>query len=45
MGSRMTTVETRSVNPEIEAIRHHYEVSNEFYRLLLGPTMMYSGGY
>lgn len=45
MGSRMTTVEARSVNPEIEAIRHHYEVSNEFYRLLLGPTMMYSGGY
>lgn len=41
----MTTVETRSVSPEIEAIRHHYEVSNGFYRLLLGPTMMYSGGY
>ncbi|WP_425567375.1 class I SAM-dependent methyltransferase [Salinactinospora qingdaonensis] len=36
---------TGPVNPEIEAIRHHYEVSNEFYRLLLGPTMMYSGGY
>jgi cyclopropane-fatty-acyl-phospholipid synthase len=41
----MTTVEARSVNPEIDAIRHHYEVSNAFYRLLLGPTMMYSGGY
>lgn len=33
------------MNPEVEAIRHHYEVSNEFYRLLLGPAMMYSGGY
>lgn len=41
----MTTVERGSVNPEIGAIRHHYEVSNDFYRLLLGPTMMYSGGY
>ncbi|MFI9642523.1 class I SAM-dependent methyltransferase [Micromonospora sp. NPDC051925] len=33
------------MNPEVEAIRHHYEVSNAFYRLLLGPMMMYSGGY
>ncbi|SDR22324.1 class I SAM-dependent methyltransferase [Thermostaphylospora chromogena] len=41
----MTTVEIGSVTPEVAAIRHHYEVSNEFYRLLLGPTMMYSGGY
>ncbi len=24
------------------AISHHYDVSNEFYRLLLGPTMAYS---
>ncbi|MDS1272452.1 class I SAM-dependent methyltransferase [Lipingzhangella sp. LS1_29] len=34
-----------SVNPGVYAIRHHYEVANDFYRLLLGPTMMYSGGY
>ncbi|MER7412770.1 class I SAM-dependent methyltransferase [Streptomyces cacaoi] len=40
----MTTVADRSV-PEVDAIRHHYEVSNDFYRLLLGPTLMYSGGY
>ncbi|GAB3441797.1 hypothetical protein GCM10027570_08350 [Streptomonospora sediminis] len=33
------------VNPGVDAIRHHYEVGNDFYRLLLGPTMMYSGGY
>ncbi|MCU0310783.1 MAG: cyclopropane-fatty-acyl-phospholipid synthase family protein [Acidimicrobiales bacterium] len=25
-----------------EAISHHYDVSNEFYRLVLGPTMVYS---
>ena len=42
---RMTTVATRPVNPEIGAIRHHYEVSNALYRIILGPTMMYSGGY
>lgn len=31
-------------SPTVEAIRHHYEVSNEFYRLLLGPSLTYSGG-
>jgi cyclopropane-fatty-acyl-phospholipid synthase len=31
-------------SPTVEAIRHHYEVSNEFYELLLGPAMQYSGG-
>jgi cyclopropane-fatty-acyl-phospholipid synthase len=41
----MTTLETRQINPEVDAIRHHYEVSNDFYRLILGPAMMYSGGY
>lgn len=27
------------------AIVHHYDVSNEFYRLLLGPSMVYSCAY
>ncbi len=27
------------------AIRHHYDVSNEFYRQLLGPSMVYSCAY
>ncbi len=27
-----------------EAISHHYDVSNEFYRLVLGPSMVYSCG-
>lgn len=27
------------------AVRHHYEVSNDFYRLLLGPSLTYSCGY
>jgi cyclopropane-fatty-acyl-phospholipid synthase len=28
-----------------EAISQHYEVSNEFYRLMLGPTMIYTCAY
>jgi cyclopropane-fatty-acyl-phospholipid synthase len=27
------------------AIRHHYDVSNDFYRIVLGPTMTYSCAY
>ncbi|HUE28135.1 MAG TPA: cyclopropane-fatty-acyl-phospholipid synthase family protein [Solirubrobacteraceae bacterium] len=27
------------------AVRHHYDVSNDFYRLLLGPSLTYSCGY
>jgi cyclopropane-fatty-acyl-phospholipid synthase len=27
------------------AIRHHYDVSNDFYRLVLGPSMTYSCAY
>ena len=27
------------------SIRHHYDVSNRFYELLLGPTMVYSCAY
>src|SRR5437763_1294590 len=27
------------------AISHHYDVSNDFYRLVLGPTMTYWCGY
>jgi cyclopropane-fatty-acyl-phospholipid synthase len=26
-------------------VRHHYDVSNEFYRLVLGPSMTYSCAY
>ncbi|QSB16776.1 class I SAM-dependent methyltransferase [Natronosporangium hydrolyticum] len=41
----MTIATMPAAHPELDAIRHHYEVGNSFYRLLLGPTMMYSGGY
>lgn len=30
---------------DAEAISHHYDVGNDFYRLLLGETMTYSCGY
>lgn len=29
-------------NRDAESISHHYDVSNEFYQLFLGPTMTYS---
>jgi cyclopropane-fatty-acyl-phospholipid synthase len=29
-------------NRDAEAIHHHYDVSNEFYRQLLGPSMTYT---
>src|SRR4029077_16788423 len=27
---------------DARAVRHHYDVSNEFFELFLGPTMVYS---
>jgi len=27
------------------AVRHHYDLSNDFYRLVLGPTLVYSCAY
>jgi cyclopropane-fatty-acyl-phospholipid synthase len=34
-----------SVARDREAVRHHYELSNRFYELMLGPTMVYSCAY
>ena len=34
-----------SLRRDREAIQHHYDVSNRFYRLVLGPTMVYSCAY
>ncbi len=34
-----------SLSRDRGAISHHYDVSNRFYRLLLGPTMVYSCAY
>jgi cyclopropane-fatty-acyl-phospholipid synthase len=27
------------------SVRHHYDISNDFYRLVLGPTLVYSCAY
>jgi cyclopropane-fatty-acyl-phospholipid synthase len=34
-----------SLRRDSAAISHHYDVGNDFYELLLGPTMVYSCGY
>lgn len=31
-----------SKNRDVAAISHHYDVGNDFYRLVLGPSMVYS---
>jgi cyclopropane-fatty-acyl-phospholipid synthase len=35
----------KSIARDRDAVRHHYDVSNRFYRLVLGPTMVYSCAY
>src|SRR5437588_10583941 len=30
---------------DAQAIRHHYDLSNDFYRIVLGPTLTYSCAY
>ncbi|MFC9550259.1 class I SAM-dependent methyltransferase [Rhodococcus sp. NPDC056960] len=30
---------------DASSVSHHYDVGNDFYRLFLGPTMVYSCGY
>jgi cyclopropane-fatty-acyl-phospholipid synthase len=34
-----------SIRRDRAAVRHHYDVSNGFYRLVLGPSMVYSCAY
>ena len=36
------TVALHSLRRDAEAIAHHYDVSNHFYELVLGPSMTYS---
>lgn len=35
----------RSLSRDRDAVRHHYDVSNHFYRLVLGESMVYSCAY
>lgn len=41
----MTTSDTLGARPSVEAIRHHYELSNEFFHLLLGDAFTYSAAF
>lgn len=34
-----------SMTRDAQSVRHHYDVGNEFYRLVLGPSMTYSCAY
>ncbi len=34
-----------SLHRDRDAVRHHYDVSNDFYRMVLGPSMVYSCAY
>jgi cyclopropane-fatty-acyl-phospholipid synthase len=36
---------SHSLAEDRRAVRHHYDVSNDFYRLILGPSMTYSCAY
>jgi cyclopropane-fatty-acyl-phospholipid synthase len=35
----------RSLARDRSSVRHHYDISNRFYELLLGPSMVYSCAY
>jgi cyclopropane-fatty-acyl-phospholipid synthase len=37
--------ERHSERRDSAAVRHHYDLSNDFYRLVLGPSMVYSCAY
>jgi cyclopropane-fatty-acyl-phospholipid synthase len=34
-----------SLSRDRSSVRHHYDLSNDFYRLVLGPSMVYSCAY
>jgi cyclopropane-fatty-acyl-phospholipid synthase len=34
-----------SIRRDREAVQHHYDLSDDFYRLFLDPAMVYSSGY
>lgn len=42
---RYPSLGKHSRTQDARAISHHYDVSNDFYRLILGPSMVYSCAY
>jgi cyclopropane-fatty-acyl-phospholipid synthase len=43
--ARLAAGRRHSVRRDRAAVRHHYDVSNAFYRMVLGPTMVSSCAY
>src|SRR3954451_10511005 len=43
--ARLAAGRRHSVRRDRAAVRHHYDFSNAFYRMVLGPTMVYSCAY
>ena len=41
----MVRGDRHSMRRDRQAVRHHYDVSNDFYRLVLGPSLVYSCAY
>ncbi len=39
----MTNVQTKNPGTSFEALKYHYDISNSFYQLFLGESMVYSG--
>lgn len=42
LSSRFRPASIHTKERDAEAIRHHYDIGNDFYRLLLGPSLTYS---
>lgn len=42
---RYSLVHKHSRSQDAQAVSHHYDVSNDFYRLILGPSLVYSCAY
>jgi cyclopropane-fatty-acyl-phospholipid synthase len=40
-----TPAEPRTLTPHFEDVQHHYDLSDDFYRLFLDPTQTYSCAY
>jgi cyclopropane-fatty-acyl-phospholipid synthase len=45
LSEHLPTGRRHSLLRDRSTVRHHYDVSNAFYRMLLGPTMVYSCAY
>lgn len=43
--SRSRSGRLHSLRRDAASVSHHYDLSNEFYRLVLGPSMVYSCAY